>query len=185
MQTHNLPVSDGTRPVSRIGVWGYGALLDAPPAEVERELTYTRTVFTAAGAETVMRMLCDYDSRGRLQFPTGLAPRVARRLESMGYEAVVTDHRRFGPRHTPSANVTARAAGHQRDFYRAVAKNPLGGIEVRGTEEMVRRVAHWCILAADLRAFRGRHWPAANPPSKENGNRVIGRQTRFGQAGNG
>ena len=139
-QPRNLAEPESGRPVARIDVWGYGAVLDGRSVEIGEELTYCATSFTPTGTETVNAMMGDLDSRGGLQFPTGLVPRVAKKLGSMGYEVVITDHRQFPPQGQPDAIVYARSAGSRRRFYAAIAEYPLGRIEARNVKDVVTRI---------------------------------------------
>jgi hypothetical protein len=124
--------------------------MDPAVKEIVELLTYARTEFAAEGPKVIEQAMHSFDFRGRLAFPTGLVPAVVKQLESLGYTAVVTDHRQFGLEHAPAASVIERAAGdEQRGFLTAAAENPIGQIEVDGTKEAIRRAAQLYRLFPD------------------------------------
>ena len=132
----------GGGPAVTVTVTGdHVAVMDPPVPDLEPVLEYRTRTFATGGpggwrqAEEA-RSLCEFDARGRLVFPAGLLGRVRPVLRDRGYRVVVDDRRGAGP------GVGTDAFHHlpkrDRALVRAVAKHPLGRIEVGSDAQAVR-----------------------------------------------
>jgi hypothetical protein len=84
------------------------------------------------------------DQRGRFRFPAGLVPELVRELERDGYRVEVADRRRDDL--NADAREMEQAQGADRRYLEALARNPVGVVEVTGHTELVARVAQLAAL---------------------------------------
>jgi hypothetical protein len=108
-------------------------------------LTYRTFQFEGggpAGHRRVERVvdLTTFDLRGRLVFPAGLLPRCRAELEAHGYQVEVEDCRRFGRRFEVDDPFVAEADGDVKPLLEALAREPLGQVEVRGLTDTVEKI---------------------------------------------
>lgn len=148
MNVHNRESANQTsaKASAHIVMSGGFGILDPGLPEVEEALSYSYREFvpgSPAGHAIVSRgrSLCTEDFRGRTVFSVGLVPRIAELLDRRGYSVTISDERAQRPRRNPDANVLAAANGRDRAFLEAVARNPLGQIEVFGFQAVIRRIS--------------------------------------------
>jgi hypothetical protein len=118
------------------------ALLFPAIVDLEPVLTYCTRTFAMGGptgwqeSEQVVR-LAALDHKGRLAYPAGLLGRVSRELESAGYTLRISDMRPFDPRMVVDPAERSRLGPDESGLLDAVARNPLGRIEVANASAAV------------------------------------------------
>ena len=144
------------------------AVLDPPVLLLQPLLEYTARSYEPGGPTgyrevMVPTTLCEFDRKGRLVFPAGLARRAVHLLREHGWKVQVDDQRPRDRRLTIAPAVLDDLEWQEHELLEAIIREPLGQIEVRRFDDVIAK----CKLLS--RAFPGRAspspWAAIGPCS--------------------
>lgn len=131
------PSNDGQPTAKIIVTVDHIAVLDPAVPELEPVLLYPSRSFRSEGEcgwteHESVETLCKFEIRDRVAFPAGLLGRVKPVLRQLGYRVVVDDQRHSSM--AVNSDLLPRLTGRNKALIRAMARHPLGRIEIASDE---------------------------------------------------